>query len=307
MKKLLLFALTLSSAAMLAHASNRSVNFEYQKADKRITVSGNLCTYSKRSKPQLPDAIIAHIHDYIKGHNIQFVEQIKDINSGMFGRRLNTAELALMYQLNNKHLDINYYFEGNNACASYSALIKLDFTIDDNHFFEFEQPKNWRFLAKTGDLIEINQAIKSVYPNIDIKADEINSALVVLSEVSKSYSLYQFNADQYKQLSLSKLNSVFIEAKQPYKSALIEYVSSYQYQVVSQKEEANWHVTLTPKQQTNPVKFVIHYQSNKTAKQMIENTPSVLPSLPNNNEQQLKAIVLLHLEMMEFIEYLRTE
>lgn len=307
MKKLLLLALTLSSVSILAHASNRPVNFEYQKTDKRITVSGDLCTYSKRSKQQLPDAIITHIHEYIKGHNIHFVDQIKDINSGMFGRRLHTAELALMYQLNNKHLDINYYFEGNNACASYSAFIKLDFTIDDSQYFEFEQPKRWRFLAKTDDLVEINQAIKSVYPNIDIKADEVHSALVVLTEVSKSYSLYQFDAKQFKKLSLSKLNSVFIEAKQPYKSALIEYVSSYQYNVVSKKEEANWHLTLTPKQQTPQLKFVIHYQSNKTANQTIENDPSILPNLPNNDEQQLKAMILLHLEMMEFIEYLRPE
>lgn len=308
MKNILLFVLSIF--AVSAYADTSDIKFDYKKSEKTLTVSGDLCTYGKRSKQKLPEAVIDNIHNYVKDYNKDFIEQIRNIKTGMFGRRLNTAELAIIYQLNDKHLNMDYYFEGNNACVTYQAIVTLDFTNDDSTYFNFAQPDSWTFLAKTNDLFQINNAIKSVYPEIALKKPDLpqneQSALIVLSKISESFSLYKFDAVKFNHIKLLALNSVFVNAPEPYQSAMEEYLTSYQFNVATQVKDANWYLHITPKQTEEGISFRVSYQSKTSVNKVVKNDPYILPSLPASNDDELKDVILLHLEMMEFVQLLES-
>jgi hypothetical protein len=308
MKKVLLFVLSI--LAVSAYADTSDIKFDYQKSEKTLTVSGDLCTYGKRSKQKLPEAVIDNIHNYVKDYNKDFIEQIKNIKTGMFGRRLNTAELAIMYQLNDKHLNMDYYFEGNNACVTYQAIVTLDFSNDDSTYFDFDQPDTWTFLAKSNDLFQINNAIKSVYPSITITKQDLpqneQSALIVLSKVSGSFSLYKFDAKKFNQIKLLALNSVFVNAPEPYKSAMEQYLTSYQFNIAEDVKDTNWYLHITPKEISEGISFRVSYQSKTSVNKVVKNDPYILPTLPTSNDDELKDIILLHLEMMEFVQLLES-
>jgi len=305
MKKTLLLVSLIFSVS--AHAEATDTKFSYQKDAKELTTSGTLCTYGKKSKQSLPTAVISHIHNHVKDQRQDFITQIRDIKSGMFGRRLDIAELAVMYQLTEQHLEMDYFFEGNSACVNFQAVLDLDYSRDTSAYFNFEQPAAWTFLAKRNDLVNINQAVKSIYPSITLtNKDLTKTSLIELSQVSTSYALYKFDAKTYKAEQASKLNTVFIDAPTAYKNAMAAYLTSYQFSIATDKNNANWRVTVEPVASTQGLLFAINYQSKSSANKQINNDPSNLPPIATNNDQELQNLIVLHLEMMEFIQLLKS-
>lgn len=304
-KKILLLLSVICSSS--AYAGTTDIQFNYQKDAKELTAAGTLCTYSKKSKKSLPTAVIEYIHNYVKDKNKNFIEQIRDIKTGMFGRRLNTAELAIMYQLTEKHLGMDYFFEGNDACVNYHAILELDYSRNTSAYFNFEQPESWTFLAKRNNLANINQIIKSIYPSITLtNADLTKASLIELSKISNTYGLFKFDAQVYKTAQLSLLNTVFINAPEPYKSAMEEYLASYKFSITPNTKDANWYLHITPKRAAQGLLFNISYQSKTSVNKVIKNNPTALPMLPTSNDQELQNLITLHLEMMEFVHLLQS-
>jgi hypothetical protein len=304
-KKTLLLLSFICNAS--AYAGTTDIQFSYQKEAKELTAAGTLCTYGKKSKQSLPSAVISYIHNHVKDQNKNFIEQIRAIKTGMFGRRLNTAELAIMYQLTEKHLGMDYFFEGNDACVNFHAVLELDYNRETSAYFNFDQPESWTFVGKRNNLSSINQAIKSIYPNITLtNADLSKSSLIELSKVSNTYALYKFDAQAYKADQASQLNTVFINAPDTYKAAMEEYLTSYQFSIATNTEDANWYLHITPKRTAQGLLFSISYQSKTSVNKVIKNDPTALPMLPTSNDQELQNLITLHLEMMEFVQLLES-
>lgn len=301
--------LVLFSCTVTAQAITGDILFNYKKVTKELNISGTFCAYGRKSKHSLPQSVITHIHDYVKDQNTNFIEQIRDIKTGMFGRRLNTAELAVMYQLTDKHLEMEYFFEGNSACGDYQANLELDFSASSNTYFNFAQPDSWTFMAKRDDLLDINKVIKLIYPNITLSELDLPTAkqsnLIELSQVSESYSLYKFDAQRFKSSQATQLNTFYVEAPAPYKAAMTEYLTSYQFITLVDKEQANWVITVNQVKSSQNLLFTVSYQSKNSQNKQINNNPDSLPPIVTNNEQELKNIILLHLEMMEFVDVLQ--
>lgn len=307
MKQTLL--LVLFSFALPGHAHTEEVKFSYAKLNKELTLSGALCTYGRKSKQKLPESVISHIHNHVKDQNKNFIDQIRDIKTGMFGRRLNMAELAVMYQLTDKHLELDYYFEGNSACVNFQARLELDFNADANMYFNFAQPDSWTFMAKRNDLADINQAIKLIYPKLSLSEQDLSAAtqsyLIELSQVSDTYALYKFDAQGYTSSQSVQLNTFYVEAPAPYKAAMTDYLTSYQYSTLVDKNQANWQITVNPVKSAQNLLFTVSYQSKDDQNKQVNNDPDALPQIVTNNQQELKNLILLHLEMMEFVNVLQ--
>jgi hypothetical protein len=71
-------------------------------------------------------------------------------------------------------------------------------------------------------------------------------------------------------------------------------------------KDANWYLHITPKKIEEGISFRVSYQSKTSVNKVVKNDPYILPSLPTSNDDELKDVILLHLEMMEFVELIKS-
>lgn len=86
-----------------AKTQANELNFSYAK-NKQLTIAGNTCLYGRKNKESIQQSSIKQIQNYVLQQPSNFENQIKSINTGMLGRRLEHAKLA--YRLPKLHCAI---------------------------------------------------------------------------------------------------------------------------------------------------------------------------------------------------------
>lgn len=276
------------------------VDFSYDKLNQSLTLSGKLCEYGRQSKSKLPALAIDKTQKQVQNQELEFIKQIKNLEQGMAGKRLEQAKLAIFYQLTPKLLNLDYYFEGNDSCANFNADLLLNFEQNFTGSIELGKPQVYSFISKT-DSHSILKNLQQAYPDIDMTAID-DKALTLVGSDEAGYGVYQFAYAQFKQAQAMNQASFYVQGDEQLSKGLIKYLTNYGFYPVDSIQQAYWQLTIEHKGNES---FELSYRYKDKAKVMLKPNSS-LPFQLNaeTNEEQLNLIVL-QLELMALIEKLK--
>ena len=285
--------------ALLSTSVQADINFQYHPVNKSITVTGNLCEYGRASKKNLPELTLAAIHQHLLTKELDFVEQVKDINSGMAGHRLELAKLALIYQLTPTSIDYDYYFEGNQSCANYQADLMLDFDKAYEDYIELIAPDNYSFVSST-DNSSIFTKLRHVYPGLDIDVIDAEQ-LVKVQDISTELALFQFDYLSYSTSNAISKSGFFVSGENLLAQALSDYLIGYGFTLKSSQEEAYWLLAI---EQTSNKELKVSYNHQDQASQSVRSEGTYGLMTADTEQEQLQ-LFTLQLELMELVEKLK--
>ncbi len=295
-----LILLAIATIFLISAQAQAKVNFAYQKTNKSLNVSGTICEYGRASKSLLPKLAINKIHQQLLTQELDFIQQIKNVESGMAGNRLQYAKLALIYQLKPEQMSMNYYYEGNNSCAQFNADLLLDFDSQFDDYIELTKPKQYSFIADTEDY-RVFAALNSVYPELLI--DVIQSdALTLVQRLSPTMAMYKFDHPSYVKSQQQASALFFVDDSNITTKALIEYLISYGFVQTDNKEMAYWQFEIESLQNGE---FEVLYQMKQGTKFRQKVTPALPVELNANTEEEKLNLLLLQLELAGLVEQLK--
>lgn len=286
--------------AIVSAPAIAAVNVSYTPENKVLSVNGELCKYGRSSKRQLPSLAIQKVHTYLQKQEVDFIKQIKNVQQGMAGHRLDIAKLNLFYNLTPDNLNMDYYFEGNDSCAKFNAALLLDFEQNFEHAVTLNQPAKYSFIAKSNDKKQQLAKLQQIYPAIDIQVLDADAFKEV--GANNGWSLFEFDNVQYQASTQAQQSSFYVDASPLYQQAISEYLTSYGFNLVSSASSAYWKLKVNAQK---PLQFAVSYQYPNSKKQTLKSQPELLGDVMADSEQEQIELIKLQLELMELVEQLQ--
>jgi len=294
---LLFFTLLLSwSSSALAH-----VTFSYEKANQSLSLAGSICKYGRASKNKLPSLALEQIQQQVLNQELDFIKQIKDLNSGMAGNRLETAKLAVFYQLSADALVMDYYFEGNQTCANYQANLLLNFEQNFEQFISLKAPAQYNFIAPVNNNKAILNKLQEVYPELDIEVIDAPEFELV-EQIDQNFALYNLNYQGYLQTKLMSESTFYVVGNDLLSQTLSQYLTSYEFEAQTEADKAYWQLEMKPRSNGH---FHVFYNHQGQEAKKVSSDNTMFSDITADSKEERINLILLQLELIELVEQLK--
>ncbi|NVK23428.1 MAG: hypothetical protein HWE10_00735, partial [Gammaproteobacteria bacterium] len=309
------FVVMVASACAASNTTEKaerkpSITFDYNSHNKLLTINGDICRYGKSAKQELPSFAINDIHNYIQQQPNSFIEQLKNIKTGMMGNRLDTAKLSVFYLLKTQNMDFAYRYEGNQVCARYNTSLALDFSQDFIDFIELNAPHQYQFVADKTDAQAIRAILTSIYPDLHASnASEPFTQSEYLVEdrvLTEKLSVFTFHYLNYQANLLQRQSLVFTTGDGLYLKALNHYLQENKFTLTNEKNSAFWQLHIK-NDSTNhsPYAFSVEFKKHDLdTTSVFNNDVSALPAIPTPSNTDKINLIKLYLEMQSFSQQL---
>lgn len=285
---------------ILSVSSKADIRYQYQPVDQNLSVSGLVCEYGRASKTLLPQLALNYIHNELLTEEVAFIKQIKNVSAGMAGNRLERARLALFYQLTLQNLAMDYYFEGNNACAQFNGSLILDFDQDFAPYISLTSPADYSFVSGS-EPQQIFAQLTQVYPDLSESAAE-SEYLVLVEQITPQIGLYRFAYQAYNQALKTSEHSYFVKGDDLLTKALIEYLNSHGYTPTELSEQAHWQLSI---HYHNGNEFTVDFYNTPTSSTSLNSEHVLSLDMTGETEREKINLLTLKLELMNLAELLQ--
>lgn len=237
----------LCSGLLAFNSFANTPSFEYFQPDKTLKLSGEACLNGRANKTKLPEWVKEQVHGYVMRQQDAFFAQMRDIKTGMVGRQLTTAQLAVIYQWDNERTDWQYFFEGNAVCVRYQQSFFIAEQLNVNDYITLQPPEKWQGIAALNQPEQRLAQLQAVYPDLDYaSAKNITPFIRQIASLPQGFELIEFDYKRYLESVSASQNSIFIVDQSQIGNALKAYFRQQGFQITKDVNTAYWQIHVEP-------------------------------------------------------------